>query len=112
MQARTPISTLQSITPDAQDLLTLEVEELAEVLLVYINRCSEESRNTVAQHGKTNRGNFAGLVRYPQQLNRREEVRRASLEAWAWLVREGLLVEDVSGLLRRRQVRRSMGHGA
>jgi uncharacterized protein (TIGR02391 family) len=90
-------NTLQSIVPDPHDLLSLEVEELAGVLLVYLNQCAWESGNTVVQHGKTNRGNFAGIVHYPQQPDRRDEIRRASLEAWAWLVREGPLVEDVSG---------------
>ncbi len=85
---------LQSIVPDPHDLLSLEVEELAGVLLVYMSKCAEQNGNEVVQHGLANRGNFAGVTHYPQQPTRKDEIRRATLEAWAWLEREGLLVKD------------------
>ena len=77
---------LHSLVPDADALLTLEPEELAGVLLQHLNGLPSD------EQGQLNRYNF-GLehtVRdYPSHYH--DRLRRALMEAWAWLEREGLL---------------------
>ncbi len=76
-------SRLSVLVPNAEDLLTLEPEELAGVLLESFN---------ADPNIMLNRHNF-GLVHtvedYPQQYHQR--LLRALMEAWAWLEREGLI---------------------
>ena len=75
------------LVPDAKALLDLEPEELAGVLMEYLNSLF------ALRTARLNRYNF-GLVHtvqeYPQ--NQQEELRQALMEAWVWLEREGLLV--------------------
>lgn len=76
---------IYSIIPDAEALLKLEPEELAGVVLQYLNTCPENG-------GDLNRYNF-GLPhiveQYPEKY--RSEISKALMEAWMWLEREGLL---------------------
>ena len=44
-------ASLSSLVPNADDLLALEVEEVAGVLLAHLNSHSDDSRNTVVQRG-------------------------------------------------------------
>jgi len=90
-----PIS-IDSLVPKAEDLLSLEVEELAGVLLTHLN----SRPNQVFGDGGTTheaivgQGFFKNLRRelkgYEEHL---PEVEHALMEAWAWLVREAFLVE-------------------
>jgi len=75
-----------SIIPDPETLLALEPEELAGVVLEYLNSLDER------MSGELNRYNFSlpGTVKdYPQQYQ--EKISRALMEAWVWLEREGLI---------------------
>lgn len=75
-----------SLLQDPETLLALEPEELAGVVLEYLNSLSDIER------GELNRHNFSlpHTVRdYPPQYQ--ERISQALMEAWAWLEREGLI---------------------
>lgn len=77
---------IYSIIPDPEALLALQPEELAGVVLEYLNALSERER------GQLNRYNFSlpHTVRdYPRQYQ--ERISQALMEAWVWLEREGLI---------------------
>lgn len=73
--------------PNPEDLLALETEELAGVLLEYINSSG------IIQDGRVSRYNLTRqrdvLKDYDRQFH--EPVRFALMEAWIWLEREGLI---------------------
>ncbi len=76
---------INSLIPDAQTLLALEPEELAGVLLQYLNLLPENASDL-------NRHNFSlpnTVQEYPRE--RHAELGRALMEAWVWLEREGLI---------------------
>lgn len=79
---------LVEIIPAADTLLSLEPEELAEAVLAVLASRSEE---------KFHAQNFAGeqfISRhedYPREHER--EIKCALMEAWSWLVREGLIAD-------------------
>lgn len=84
---------LTSLVPDADDLLALEVEELAGVLLTHFVTCGDNSGDSIIQHGQIGKGNFFNaLAQHPQYPKRQDEVYRALLEAWTWLEGEGFLL--------------------
>src|SRR5574341_114760 len=77
---------ISSIIPDPETLLALEPEELAGVVLEYLNSLSENDL------GQLNRYNFSlphTVQGYPSQY--REKIGQALMEAWVWLEREGLI---------------------
>lgn len=77
---------LHELLPDPEALLALAPEELAGVVLQYLNGLSE------SDSGQLNRYNFSlphTVEGYPQQYQ--DRVSRALMEAWVWLEREGLL---------------------
>jgi hypothetical protein len=85
--------TLKSLVPGADDLLSLDVEDLAGVLLTHLN--SSDSGNPAVQHnGIIQYSFFNNLRAYPEFPGRQDEVNRALMEAWNWLEGEGLLVRD------------------
>lgn len=74
------------ILPYADRLLALEPEELAGVLLHYLNSLTTEEKNGL------NRYNFSlshTVKDYPSEVQ--DRVSRALMEAWVWLEREGFL---------------------
>jgi uncharacterized protein (TIGR02391 family) len=80
-----PESSIHSIIPDPEQLLALEPEELAAVVLEVLNSLPEDS-------GQHNRRNFTGggqPTPYPQPYQ--DRISRALTEAWVWLEREGLI---------------------
>jgi uncharacterized protein (TIGR02391 family) len=84
---------VSSLVPNADDLLDLEVEEVAGVLLTHFNSLGDNSGDSVAQGGSISHYNFLDdLDRNPIYPTRKEEVRKALLEAWSWLQGEGFLV--------------------
>lgn len=83
------IHSISSLVPNATDLLSLEVEELAGVLLVYLNSVED---STISQ-GDFNLHNFFNAPPRRDYEDRQEEVNRALMEAWAWLQSDALLVE-------------------
>ena len=80
------MQSIYSLMPDHEALLALEPEELAGIVLEYLNSLSEADR------GHLNRYNFSlpdTVAEYPYQ--HQAEISRALMEAWVWLEREGLL---------------------
>src|SRR6266446_1030578 len=83
------------LVPNAADLLELEVEELAGVLLIHLNSC-KQGDCTAVQHGQVSQDNFFRDDRRgkpPEYGAQQDQVDAALLEAWAWLQSEGLLVK-------------------
>lgn len=77
---------INKLLPDPEVVLALEPEELAGVLIEYLN-ASEGTNN-----GQLNRYNFSlphTVEGYPRQCQ--DRIRRALMEAWVWLEREGLI---------------------
>ncbi len=90
---------LSSLIPAALDLLELEVEELAGVLLVHLNSCNPGDCVAV-QNGAISQSGFFGDDRRGKQPEfgaRQAEVDLALREAWAWLQNEGLLIRRSEG---------------
>jgi uncharacterized protein (TIGR02391 family) len=91
------VMSLSSLVPNAADLLTLEVEELAGVLLMHLN--SDESVTGNNQQSGLNHHNFFNALSTTGHLGTQEygakqpEVNRALMEAWAWLESEGFLIK-------------------
>ena len=87
---------LYSLAPDADALLALEPEELAGIVLQYLNGLPQREKEHL------NRYNFGldhTVLEYPS--SHRERLSRALMEAWAWLEREGLLAAKPLGAHRR-----------
>lgn len=93
---------LSSLVPNADDLLALEVEELAGILLMHLNSYEGVSGNTVYQHGGISYHNFfnslnpTSSLTKPEYGDKQPQVNLALMEAWAWLQNAGLLVEKAS----------------
>jgi len=78
--------TIYSITPEPEALLALEPEELAGVVLEYLNSLDH------MDSGQLNRYNFSlpyTVQDYPDVY--RNRISEALMEAWVWLEHEGLL---------------------
>jgi uncharacterized protein (TIGR02391 family) len=80
---------IREIIPDPDVMLSLEVEELAGVLLMHLNSGS----------GQLHHYNFFNHFRnYPvysdRQPDRDDKVNRALMEAWDWLLHEGFLAKQ------------------
>lgn len=77
---------IYSIVPDHKALLALEPEEIAGVILEYLNSLPKDSS------GSLNRYNFSlphTVHEYPSQY--RANISDALMEGWVWLEREGLI---------------------
>lgn len=86
---------LLSLVPNAADLLELDIEELAGILLIHLNSC-KQGDCTAVQHGQVSESNFFRDDRRgkpPEYGARQAEVDLALAEAWAWLQSECLLVK-------------------
>jgi uncharacterized protein (TIGR02391 family) len=91
-----PVS-LSSLVPSADDLLTLEVEEVAGVLLAHLRSFGNDSGNGVVSRGAIGQYNFFNTFGQSSEYpTKHDEVWKALMEAWNWLEREGLLVRDAS----------------
>ena len=79
-------TSIHTIIPDAETLLTLEPEELAGVVLAYLNSLTPQ------EGGQLNRYNFSlphTVQDYPAEYQ--TKISQALMEAWVWLEREGLI---------------------
>ncbi len=83
---------LSSLVPNVADLLNLEVEELAGVLLLHLIGYED----TVKNQGGINYNNFFNVRNRQDYESRQPEVNQALMEAMAWLRSAGLLVESAS----------------
>lgn len=75
-----------SMMPDPETLLALEPEELAGVVIEYLNSLRE------SEQGQLNRYNFSmphTVQEFPKE--NQLKIRQALMEAWIWLEREGLV---------------------
>ena len=75
-----------SIIPDPEALLALEPEEIAGIVIEYLNSLSSRER------GKLNRYNFSlsdTVKEYPKEYQ--DRISQALMEGWVWLEREGLI---------------------
>ena len=77
---------INALIPDPEQLLALEPEELAGVLLEYLNSLAPGEQSQLNQH---NVGTPHTVQEYPREYQHR--VSEAIMEAWVWLEREGLL---------------------
>ena len=77
---------LYDIFPDSNALLSLEPEELAGIILEFLN-----SLQSAIAGQLLNRHNFSqqSVDGYPRE--KKTEISEALMEAWIWLEREGLL---------------------
>jgi uncharacterized protein (TIGR02391 family) len=83
---------LRSIIPDPEVLLSLEVEELAGVLLMHLNSRGDGGAN-LHQYNFFNE--FRNNPVYGNRVKERDEkVNRAIMEAWDWLLHEGFLAKQ------------------
>jgi uncharacterized protein (TIGR02391 family) len=93
---------LSSLVPNAADLLDLEVEELAGVLLIHLNSYEGVSANWIFQNGSISRQHFFGSLTPTNDRealeygDKQPQVIQALMEAWAWLQSAGLLVDQSS----------------
>jgi uncharacterized protein (TIGR02391 family) len=93
---------LSSLVPNAADLLALEIEELAGVLLIHLNSYEGVTGNSIYQNGRISQNNFiatqnsTGYGQKPEYGERQPEVNLALMEAWAWLESEVFLIRDPS----------------
>jgi hypothetical protein len=68
------LASLSSLIPNADDLLVLDVEEVAGVLLAHLNSCGQSSGNSVVQQGLISDHNlFNTLDQYPEYPGRQSE---------------------------------------
>jgi uncharacterized protein (TIGR02391 family) len=74
------------LMPDHELLLSLEPEDLAGVVLQYLNSLSQMDSGQLNPHNFSLPGNLGG---YPPQHVK--AIGRALMEAWVWLEREGLI---------------------
>jgi|SRR5262245_15932782 len=75
--------------PDREELLALEPEEVAGVILEYLNSLTPDDR------GQFNRHNISLPHTYQQYpRDSQKTIGRALMEAWVWLEREGLIGPD------------------
>ena len=90
---------LFELLPDANDLLSLEPEELAGPLLISL-RNSEKINpgSTIGYDSMEREINNKSHLKYPH--GSREEVLFALMEAWQWLVREGFVAPRPTKLAR------------
>jgi uncharacterized protein (TIGR02391 family) len=83
---------LSSLVPTVEELLSLEVEELAGVLLLHLIGYEE----TTKHNGGINYRNFFDAPPRHDYESQQQEVNLALMESMAWLRSTGLLVESAS----------------
>ncbi len=88
-------ASLPSLVPNADDLLALDMEEVAGVLLTHLLSYGNNSGDGIVNHGKISQyAFFNNRDQHPEYPKRQTEVSQALMEAWSWLEHEGLLVRD------------------
>jgi len=87
---------LSDLVPDINDLLSLEAEEVAGVLLEHFNSYdASNSGDGSVQHGRINQYNFFNALNHSREYaGRQDEANKVLMEGWSWLQAQGLLVRD------------------
>jgi uncharacterized protein (TIGR02391 family) len=86
---------LSTLVPNADDLLSLEVEEVAGVFLMHLNSYQSPGGAPIAQNNIISLFNLVNdLNANPPYPDRKNEVKLVLMEAWNWLQSEGFLVKD------------------
>jgi hypothetical protein len=94
---------LKSFFPTADELLKQDLPTLGRMLLTHLK--SYEGLNTVYQHAGLHRGYFRAMLenrpvglgplpKDPEYGIRQPEVTKRMMEAWNWLERQGLLIQN------------------
>lgn len=88
---------IASLVPSVDDLLNLQVEEVGWVLLVHLTSLGDQTGDgRVWGAGRVHQYNyFNDLDQRPIYATRKDDVKKALLEAWGWLQHEGFLVREV-----------------
>lgn len=86
------MSSFLELLPSPQAALDLEPEDLAGILVEFFNALDRDQRSTVMRTSF-----IVGPRMVPAPCDKRYEVQRAVIEAWCWLIREGLLVQKPDG---------------
>src|SRR5665213_1162710 len=79
---------LSELIPNCNDVLRLEPEQLAGVLLEILLEIDGADRQFLHRVNFFNQ--FMGTLKYPSPYG--GEISQATLEAWMWLEREGFLI--------------------
>jgi hypothetical protein len=87
---------IATLVPNPEDLVALEVEEVAGVLLEVLNQMYPSEPNRGTNSDQPHRHNFFNSLNhqppYPTATNAtRERVALALMEAWSWLDRENFI---------------------
>ncbi|SRR6266481_8061353 len=77
------------LLPDHELLLSLEPEDLAGVVLQYLNSLPHDKRGLLNRYNFSLSSNLGGYP--PQQY---QAIGRTFMEAWVWLEREGLIAPE------------------
>ena len=91
---------LSSLVPDAATLLGLDAAALGEALLTHLKSYESVPNNAVFQRGSISQRNFIDTLtprtpdQKPEYGDKQPEVKRALLEAWNWLERDGISIRD------------------
>jgi TIR domain len=95
---------LKSLLPTAEDVLNADLERLGGLLLRHLKSC--EGASLVFQNAGLNRDYFIAIMerrniglgplpsKEPEYGAKQPAVTQAFIEAWDWLVREGLLIRN------------------
>jgi hypothetical protein len=95
---------LKSVLPTADHVLRADLKDLGAVLLDHLKSC--EGKSPVYQHAGLNREYFIAIMerrnlglgplpsKDPEYGAKQPQVTTAFVEAWDWLVREGLLIRN------------------
>jgi hypothetical protein len=83
---------LAQLIPNVADLLALEVEEVARVLLIQFNSYKSGDGSGTVQHSRISQLNFFNSLNRSTYLGvPQEPIKHVPMEAWAWLRSEGLI---------------------
>jgi uncharacterized protein (TIGR02391 family) len=86
---------LSTLVPDADDLLSMEVEEVAGVFLIHLNSYPNPGSSPVVQNNSISLFNLMNdLNANPPYAGKKDEVNLTLMEAWNWLQSEGFLIKD------------------
>jgi len=75
-----------SLIPEAEDLLALEPEEVAPIVLIHLRSLDQMEKGNLNRYGFSLNHTYKD---YPQQFH--NQIARVLMEGWMWLEREGFI---------------------